>query len=298
MVRLGEAAQAVAREARASAWAFRSWPTDSISTAIEIESIDSAVSHRVTDRFFLHQRKMSAVEVDSSATLMDSTDGSNDVSRPPSPPVESDVVEIEGVVTLLPGEVRLSKAKLRSVVWQHFDKVSVNGAEKAACMYCSKRLVGGSNSGTSHLSDHYDICPRRRVADLRQKVLTSNFLKGEGKKKLETYVFDQNYARRELACMIIMHEYPLSLVDHIGFRRFVQSLQPAFIMVSRNTIKSDILKIYDVEKAKTMKAIEKNQGRVAVTTDMWTASNQKRGYMVITSHFIDDSWNLQTRILR
>ncbi|KAG5515385.1 hypothetical protein RHGRI_036437 [Rhododendron griersonianum] len=69
-------------------------------------------------------------------------------------------------------------------------------------------------------------------------------------------------------------------------------------MVSRNTIKSDIFKIYDVEKVKTMKALEKIQGRVAVTTDMWTASNQKRGYMVITAHFVDDSWNLQSRILR
>jgi len=28
----------------------------------------------------------------------------------------------------------------------------------------------------------------------------------------------------------------------------------------------------------------------AVTTDLWTADNQKRGYMAVTGHFIDDSW--------
>jgi len=31
---------------------------------------------------------------------------------------------------------------------------------------------------------------------------------------------------------------------------------------------------------------------------MWTASNQKKGYMVITAHYIGDDWSMQSRILR
>jgi len=38
--------------------------------------------------------------------------------------------------------------------------------------------------------------------------------------------------------------------------------------------------------------------RVAVTTDLWTADNKKRGYMAVTGHFIDDSWMLKSCILR
>ncbi|KAH7839612.1 hypothetical protein Vadar_006257 [Vaccinium darrowii] len=154
-------------------------------------------------------------------------------------------------------------------------------------------------NGNSHLSDHYKVCHRRKVADMKQKVLKSNFLEVERKKKLlESYNFDEDFVRGELACTIIMHEYPLSIVDHIGFRRIARAYQPLFTMGSRNAIKSDILGIYDVERVKTMKAIERNRGRVAVTASMWSASNQKRRCMVITIHFIDDSWKLQSRILR
>ena len=45
---------------------------------------------------------------------------------------------------------------------------------------------------------------------------------------LESYTFDQEVARRELSNMLVLHEYPLSIVDHAGFRKFVHALQPLF----------------------------------------------------------------------
>ncbi|KAG5561782.1 hypothetical protein RHGRI_004728 [Rhododendron griersonianum] len=182
--------------------------------------------------------------------------------------------------------------------WQRFDKGEINGKVKAKCLYCKKLLSANTKNETKALNEHYKRCPRRKVADSSQKVLTQSFMTGDGEKKLEAYTFDQNFARRELACMIIMHEYPLSMVEHAGFKSFVLALQPLFQMVSRNTLKADIFKIYDGERLKAMKAIEKIQSRVAVTTDMWTSSNQKRGFMVITGHYVDDSWKLQSIILR
>jgi hypothetical protein len=32
--------------------------------------------------------------------------------------------------------------------------------------------------------------------------------------------------------------------------------------------------------------------------DLWTSDNQKRGYMAITAHFIDKSWNLRSIVMR
>ena len=75
------------------------------------------------------------------------------------------------------------------------------------------------------------------------------------------------------------------MIDHIGFREFVGSLQLLFKIISRNTLKSDIFKIYDNEKEKALKITDKNGSRMAITTDMWTSSNKKRGFMVIYHSF-------------
>ena len=102
---------------------------------------------------------------------------------------------------------------------------------------------------------------------------------------LNAYQFDQVKVRNNLARMVIFHEYPLSMVDHIGFKEFVGSLQHLFKLILRNTLKSDILKIYDNEREKALKMTDKNGSRMAITIDMWTSSNKKRGFMVITAGF-------------
>ncbi|KAL0378412.1 UNVERIFIED_CONTAM: Zinc finger BED domain-containing protein RICESLEEPER 2 [Sesamum radiatum] len=122
--------------------------------------------------------------------------------------------------------------------------------------------------------------------------------KVSGTQELGTQIFSQEETRRELASMVILHDYPLSIVDHIGFRRYSTSLQPRFNMISRNTLKNDILKIYKEQRMKYYNLLEKLKCRIAVTTDMWTSSNSNRGFMAVTGHFIDDHWILQSCILR
>ncbi|KAK3195750.1 hypothetical protein Dsin_027060 [Dipteronia sinensis] len=46
-----------------------------------------------------------------------------------------------------------------------------------------------------------------------------------------------------------------------------------------------------------MMMLDENTSRVALTTDIWT-SNRKKGYKVVTAHFIDSTWKLRSRILR
>ena len=133
---------------------------------------------------------------------------------------------------------------------------------------------------------------------MRQQVLIRQQNKVDGMMDLNAYQFDRVKERNNLTRMVILHEYPLSMVDHIAFREFVGSLQPLFKLISRNTLKSDIIKIYDNESEKTLKMMDKNGSRTTITIDMWTSSNKKRESIVITAHFINQTWTLQSRVLR
>ena len=87
-------------------------------------------------------------------------------------------------------------------------------------------------------------------------------------------------------------------MEYNAFRDLMSYSNPLVKNLSRNTLKSKILKLYQTKKAKAIALLENNDSRVAITTNMWTASNQKKEYMFVTGHFVDKSWHLQSRILK
>ncbi|KNA08905.1 hypothetical protein SOVF_158470 [Spinacia oleracea] len=139
-----------------------------------------------------------------------------------------------------------------------------------------------------------------QTLDVKQQLLLANAQSKNGipTMTIGKFKFNQRISRNELVNMILMHEYPLAIVDHIGFRRFVQSINPDFHIISRNTVKSDILKDYKEEKSRLMKYLGANESKVAITMDMWTCGNQRKGYMAVTAHYIYDDWILQNRLIR
>jgi hypothetical protein len=208
-------------------------------------------------------------------------------------PGTEDVIEIQDDVGVG------NKRKLKSEVWKEFNRFQLNGVWKAQWMWCKKELGGETRNGTNHLRGHLEICSDRSVRKgLKQSTLKLSANPQDGTVTLERYTFDQDVARKELALMIIVHEYPLSMVDHVGFRKFCAALQPAFKVVSRNTIRKDILDMYEVQKQSMLKYFRKLSSRVVVTTDLWTANHQRKGYMAVTAHFLDDDWNLKSFLLR
>ncbi|KAF1898872.1 hypothetical protein Lal_00018993 [Lupinus albus] len=57
------------------------------------------------------------------------------------------------------------------------------------------------------------------------------------KQELGVGTYDAENTKKELANAIIMHDYPLSIMVHVGFRRYSATLQSLFHVPSRNTIK-------------------------------------------------------------
>lgn len=116
---------------------------------------------------------------------------------------------------------------------------------------------------------HLEKCLAKGQTDIQKICLVSNL-----KTEFSTYVYNEKDSRDALDKMVILHEYPLSIVEHIGFKKFTRTIQPLFKSPCRNILKSDIKNVYVMEKSKFIQNIEKLQGRIAITIDMWTSTNK------------------------
>ncbi|KAL2338408.1 hypothetical protein Fmac_012854 [Flemingia macrophylla] len=208
------------------------------------------------------------------------------------------------------------RRKKKSLVWEHFTiETASDGCRRACCNQCKQSFAYSTGSkvvGTSHLKRHIakgtcpalthnqdqnqlsPYTPRSRGSDAGN---ASSAPKRRYRSSNTPYVlFHQDRCRHEIARMIIMHDYPLHMVEHPGFVAFVQNLQPQFNMLTFNTVQGDCVATYLAEKQCLMKYFEGLPGRVCLTLDVWTSS-QSVGYVFITGHFVDSDWKLQRRIL-
>jgi hypothetical protein len=96
---------------------------------------------------------------------------------------------------------------------------------------------------------------------------------------------------------MIVHEYPFNMAEHEVFVEWVKSMRPHFPLQSRVTVRKDIMDYYLAEKDKLYAYFKTIRSRFSATMDMWT-SNQNKGYMCVTLHWIDDDeWKIQKRII-
>ena len=88
------------------------------------------------------------------------------------------------------------------------------------------------------------------------------------------------------------------MVEKEGFRGFVSVACPQFInhIPSRFTVAKDCKKLYLCEKDALKSTLKGLKSRIPHTINCWT-SFQNLNYLCLTTHFIDDEWNLHKRIL-
>lgn len=248
-------------------------------------------------------------------------------------PIQIELLQSQPNVMEITNETPAKKTKrLTSVVWNHFERVRKGDICYAVCVHCKKKLSGSSNSGTTHLRNHLLRCLKRSNYDVSQileakrkrkdtSVSLTNLTYEDGKRKDEivspiTYridqesrkeeishsinlgsvKFDQERSRLDLARMIMLHGYPISMVEHFGFNIFAKNLQPLFEVSSNNAIELDCLTIYCKEKQKVYEMIHNLRSRISIAVDMWFSSENAR-YMCLTAYYIDGDWKLQKRML-
>ncbi|KAI5353105.1 hypothetical protein L3X38_005997 [Prunus dulcis] len=217
---------------------------------------------------------------------------SNDMEQPmhANMPLESNTQE-ENI-----DQTEVKKRKKTSEVWKHFkvcDQKLDDGTilPKVVCIYCKHALTCKTTNGTGHLHRHFNACLKKNGHNhARQSQLSANT-------GISSFKYSQAKMRVELARFIACAELPFRFAENRCFKRFVQvALQPEFKKVSRNTNRSDVVKLYDEEKKKLINVFSNLKGSIAVTSDMWDGGNNLP-FICVTAHYIDENWLLQKRII-
>ncbi|XP_068497713.1 zinc finger BED domain-containing protein RICESLEEPER 4-like [Phaseolus vulgaris] len=153
--------------------------------------------------------------------------------------------------------------------WKYFTKIGVDkdGKERARCNSCNIiYLTGGGKYGTSYLNRHIMKCDKRKTEDVGQMILD---MQG----KLKGKKIDQVVHRELLSNLIIRHNLPYKFVEYPELRTWISYLCLDAIMISRNTVKADIGRMYIKEKTVLKELLVSIPSRICLTSDLWTSIN-------------------------
>ncbi|KAE8961352.1 hypothetical protein PR001_g30070, partial [Phytophthora rubi] len=115
--------------------------------------------------------------------------------------------------------------------------------------------------------------------------------------------FSKDEADSALIEWIVGAAQPFAVVEQPKFIAFCCTLQPAYKVPVRQTVRNRVIARWKMEKELARKIIvyclvfrDVGSSRCSITTDMWTSA-ANRGYMVVTLHWIDEDWNFRSVIL-
>nr|GLL49900.1 zinc finger BED domain-containing protein RICESLEEPER 2-like [Ipomoea trifida] len=101
---------------------------------------------------------------------------------------------------------------------------------------------------------------RKKTVQVGDNQTKLNFLPSDGVSSsippLHHGRVDMEVVRESTANWIMMHEHPFTLVEEAGFNVLMKRIMPEWKRISRSTIKSDCLKVYEIEKKKLKNNLE------------------------------------------
>lgn len=189
----------------------------------------------------------------------------------------------------------------KSKVWDSFTRPLLADGSKdmtsAKCNFCNAIVSANSKTnGTSSMWAHgrkCQPCPLyEKPEDKGQTTLNRDNVSGG----VGFHAFNQNRCDEKCVKIIIRDELPFRHVEGVGFKEFIQELQPRYKQPSRKVIARGVWEMYQTEKAKLLNHFTTHNTRVSITTNTWT-SIQNINYMVVTAHFLDSDWKLHKRII-
>jgi len=96
--------------------------------------------------------------------------------------------------------------------------------------------------------------------------------------------------------MVCKEGLPFNLVESPSFRAFVEELDPKYKLPTRKALSTTLIpERHEIIQTKIREDMSKGKAK-AVTTDMWTSSNND-SYMGVTCHWVDEDYQLRNTCL-
>ncbi len=210
------------------------------------------------------------------------------------------------------GATVVKKRNTKSCVWNEFgirvdDKGKVIESEKHSplCLTCGKSVQAKGSNTTNlwqHLQEHH---PSTYARISSQKIPKKGECSSNSQPTLEVTIARKAKYHPAKSCQakeinkavtyfIAKDAIPVSTVSKPGFKHLVSKLNPKYEIPTRKHFSEiEILALYSLVRAKTVKPLVSKAECYAATTDLWT-SGSCDPYITVTLHFIDYEWNLKS----
>ena len=98
-----------------------------------------------------------------------------------------------------------------------------------------------------------------------------------------------------LSDFIALDLRPIEVVDGTGFNRFLNCVEPGYVVPSRTFVMNCLKERYAAMKYKLQESFRLCDS-LALTSDIWT-SRATQAYVTITAHYITEDWRIQSYVL-
>ena len=181
----------------------------------------------------------------------------------------------------------------KAPIWEYYEPelVMIDGALKAICKDCGTKLIANRKSGTNSLRTH--------IAEYFPKVPSDDrniFVSTMKKKPDGPFTFNKQRSRDLMIAWIVRADVAFNKFDDEGFEPWMESLQPTFSGIGRQTIRNDCVAKFERAKIELRSELQSLSSRICFTSDLWT-SNQKLGYLCVTAHYIGPDFVLKKKII-
>ena len=125
-----------------------------------------------------------------------------------------------------------------------------------------------------------------------------NFMLRDHDRKLKarSKVIDPKICREWMTKITVAHDLPLNWVEFENVRGFLSYLNSDVESISRDTLASDVMNMYKIEKEKLRIRLNSISGMLCLTSDVWTVCTNS-SYICLAVHYVDDKWKLNSKIL-